>query len=133
MDGELSVSELRAKLDASDGDERSSSANQPQADAGPTVVDIRDPAAFRRGHIPGSVNVPFRQLPDRVAELADADHVVTVCPHGKSSVQAARLIGSYEGTSDATVESLAGGLSEWDGELERAFEDGVDEGPDAPF
>ena len=114
--------------------------------AAPTIVDIRQPAAFRRGHIPGSRNVPFRQLPDRVAELADADHIVTVCPHGKSSVQAARLIESYEGVTDATVESMAGGLSEWSGEIEsgdpsanrnapRSGDDGAepDEGPTSPF
>ncbi|WP_435118484.1 rhodanese-like domain-containing protein [Halolamina sp. C58] len=102
--------------------------------APPTVVDIREPPAFRRGHIPGSLNVPFRQLPDRVAELADADHVVTVCPHGKSSVQAAKLIESYEGITDATVESMAGGLSEWDGEIESGGDDAEpDEGPAAPF
>ncbi|NHX37199.1 MULTISPECIES: rhodanese-like domain-containing protein [Halolamina] len=103
--------------------------------AAPTVVDIRNPAAFRRGHIPGSLNLPFGQLPDRVAELADADHVVTVCPHGKSSVQAAKLIESYEGTADATVESMAGGLSAWDGPIESGSDDGrsePDEGP-APF
>ncbi len=105
-------------------------------DTAPTVIDIREPPAFRRGHIPGSVNVPFRQLPDRVAELADADHVVTVCPHGKSSVQAAKLIESYEGTADATVESMAGGLSDWEGEIESGAPDDraePDEGPSAPF
>lgn len=118
MDGEISVAAVREKTDAQDAQDT------------PTVVDIREPAAFRRGHIPGSVNVPFRELPDRVAELADADHVVTVCPKGKSSIQAARLIGSYEGTADATVESMAGGLREWDGELER--DDGNGE-PNAPF
>ena len=105
----------------------------------PTVVDIRDPPAFRRGHIPGSVNVPFRQLPDRVAELADADHVVTVCPHGKSSVRAAELIESNELVADATVASMAGGLRAWDGEIESGRPGGesgraeTDEGPSAPF
>ncbi|GAB7095672.1 rhodanese-like domain-containing protein [Halolamina litorea] len=104
-------------------------------DAPPTVVDIREPVAFRRGHIPGSENVPFRRLPEHVADLTDADHVVTVCPHGKSSVQAAKLIESYEGI-DAPVESMAGGLSEWDGAIESGAEDGraePDEGPSAPF
>jgi len=103
--------------------------------ASPTVVDIRNPAAFQRGHIPGSLNVPFQQLPDRVAELADADRVVTVCPHGKSSVQAAKLIESYEGTADATVESMAGGLSAWEGPIESSADSDrsePDEGP-APF
>lgn len=105
----------------------------------PRVVDIRRPAAFRRGHLPGSVNVPFDELPERVAELAGADRVVTVCPHGEASVQAARLIGSYEGTADARVESLAGGLAAWTGPLETGDngdaggDDDEDSTPDAPF
>jgi rhodanese-related sulfurtransferase len=82
------------------------------------IVDVRNPAAFREGHLPGSRNVPLAQLPTRVTELADADRVVTVCPHGKASLQAARIVASYEGVADARVESMAGGLAEWDGPLE---------------
>jgi len=105
MDGEISASALADLLDA-DGDVE--------------IVDIRRPAAFERGHIPDSKNLPFGQLIDRIAELdADADRIVTVCPHGESSVQAARLIVSYEGVEDTPVESLAGGLEEWDGPIER--------------
>ncbi len=126
MDGEIDPETLQETLD-DDTDRR--------------IVDIRNPASFRRGHIPDSENVPFEELPDRVASLAGADHVVTVCPHGKASVQAARLIGSFEGTTDATVESLAGGLEAWDGPIQTAAGDesdggtNTDEGPnpDAPF
>lgn len=83
------------------------------------VVDIRPEAHFRQGHIPGSRNVPFAQLPRRVEELDGAETVVTVCPLGKSSIQAARLVRSYEGIpDDARVASLAGGLEEWEYELE---------------
>jgi len=96
----------------------------------PRVVDIRSPGQFARGHIPGSENVPFEELPDRIAEFTDADRIVTVCPHGKASVQAARLIGSFEGTADARVESMAGGLEAWEGPLE-AVTDG--ERTDSPF
>ena len=114
-----------------------------ESDDPPRVVDIRAPGAFARGHIPGSENVPFAELPDRVGSLADADRIVTVCPHGKASVQAARLVKSFEGTADARVESMAGGLEAWSGPLEsdageRTDPDG-DEGPrfedepDAPF
>jgi len=117
MDGEISPAEVKSLLETDDP---------------PRVVDIRSPAAFRRGHIPGSENVPFDQLPQRVETLADADHIVTVCPHGHSSVQAARLIGSYEGTDTARVESMRGGLTEWDGEFE-AEQTTPDEGPEAPF
>jgi rhodanese-related sulfurtransferase len=116
MDGEISTDEVAALLDDDDG---------------PRVIDIRSPGAFARGHIPGSENVPFDELPDRIEEYADADHIVTVCPHGKASVQAARLIGSYEGTTDARIESMAGGLDAWDGDLET--ETTSDDTPESPF
>jgi rhodanese-related sulfurtransferase len=123
MDGEIDPDEV-AELLASDG-------------AGLAVVDIRSKHAFDRGHIPESVNIPFEQLPNRVAELDGADRIVTVCPHGKASVQAARLVGSYEGTANATVESMAGGLEAWEGPVETSDPDAAtaeaDEGPDAPF
>jgi rhodanese-related sulfurtransferase len=121
MDGEISPAEVERLLDEGPA---------------PLVVDIRSPAAFARGHIPESVNVPFPELPTRVAELADADHVVTVCPHGESSVQAARLVTSYEGIADARVESMAGGLEAWPGDLVTDGEAGPADAqsqPDAPF
>ncbi|MGM0605239.1 MAG: rhodanese-like domain-containing protein [Halobacteriota archaeon] len=119
MDGEISTETVRALLEADDG---------------PRIVDIRSPAAFERGHIPGSVNIPFAELPQRVDSLSDADHIVTVCPHGQASVQAARLIKSYAGTADADVESMRGGLSAWSGELESdANSKPVGDGPETPF
>lgn len=117
MDGELSADELEAIL----------------GDDGVRVVDIRQRAAFERGHIPGSENIPFDQLPGSVDRLDGADHVVTVCPHGQASQQAARLVASYEGIGDdARVDSLACGIEGWPGDLEQSVDD---EGPatDAPF
>ena len=118
MDGEIRPDEVQERLDGDDE---------------PLVVDIRNELAFERGHIPGSTNLPFQRLPTEVERVAGHDHVVTVCPHGKSSVQAARLIASYEGF-DGTVESMAGGLTAWEWELERAEPagDGGTAG-DAPF
>ncbi|MFD1644163.1 rhodanese-like domain-containing protein [Haloarchaeobius litoreus] len=115
MDGEIRPEDVKGRLD--DGDD-------------PLVVDIRSELAFERGHIPGSTNLPFQRLPSEVDRVAGHDHVVTVCPHGKSSVQAARLIASYEGF-DGTVESMAGGLTAWEWELERA--EAAEEAGDAPF
>ncbi len=105
-------------------------------DDGLRIVDIRSPHGFRHGHIPGSENLPFQQLATQVERLTDADCIVTVCPHGKSSIQAARLINSYEGIDDGTAVSLASGLEGWDGPVATA-DGGVgserDEGPSAPF
>lgn len=126
MDGEISTAELQDLLEGGETDLR--------------IVDIRNPSAFERGRIPGSTNIPFPQLPNRVQQLDGAERVVTVCPHGQSSVQAARLIASYEGLDDdAQIESLAGGLRDWDGDLDAGpADDGestteADEGPASPF
>lgn len=91
-----------------------------QADEDVQVVDIRPPAAFRRGHVPGAVNVPFPELPRRVEDVEWGEEVVVACPKGESSLQAARLIESYEGVpEEATVANLEGGYREWDYGLER--------------
>ncbi|GAA0469404.1 rhodanese-like domain-containing protein [Halococcus dombrowskii] len=97
------------------------------------VVDIRSPAAFERGHIPDSENVPFGELPQRVEQFADAEHIVTVCPHGKASLQALQLLRSAEPVDDARVESLDGGLEAWDGPLDATEHDTpADRATDAP-
>jgi len=118
MDGELSAAELEALLGGGEDDLR--------------IVDIRNRAAFDRGHIPGSENIPFQELPQRVEALDGADRVVTVCPHGQASQQAARLVGSYEGIGeDARVESLACGIEGWPGDLEQTVDDDDDDDEDA--
>jgi rhodanese-related sulfurtransferase len=102
-------------------------------DEAPTIVDIRNPLAFRQGHIPDSHNIPFQELPQEVDQVHGKDHVVTVCPHGEASVQAARLIASYEGF-DGQVESLQTGITGWEGPVTNATsEDEPDESPAAPF
>jgi rhodanese-related sulfurtransferase len=116
MDGEIQPSELEATLDTDDQ---------------PLVVDIRQPGAFEQGHIPGSVNIPFPRLPQQVDRVADADHVVTVCPHGEASIRAARLITAFEGF-DGTVESLEPGITGWDGPIDRDAAE-TESSSDAPF
>ena len=101
MDGEITSSELERALDESD----------------PLVVDIRNPRQFARERVADSVNIPLSQLPAEIDRVADSDHVVTVCPHGKASVRAARLVASF-GEFDGRVESLADGLEGWTGPTE---------------
>ncbi len=101
---ELTPDEVKARIDD---------------DADTQVVDIRSPAEFERGHIPGAINIPMAELPRRVDEVEWSDDVVVACPIGQSSIQAARLIGSYEGVDDdSSVRSMAGGYDEWEYDLE---------------
>ncbi|MFW6000005.1 MAG: rhodanese-like domain-containing protein, partial [Halorubrum sp.] len=96
MDGEIDPAELSALLEERDGsaDDADGAADE---SASLRIVDIRDRRGFDRGHLPDSECIPFPELTSRIAELEGADRIVTVCPHGVASQQAARLIGSYEG------------------------------------
>lgn len=119
MDGEVTAEELKELLDSG---------------TPPRIVDIRSPGQFRRAHIPGSDNIPFAELTGRIEEFADAERVVTVCPHGQASVQAARLIGSFEGF-EGRVDSLKPGIEGWPYDVEADGEPTTTrtEGPESPF
>lgn len=122
MVGEIEPATLRERLEAGDD---------------PLLVDIRGPREFTEGHLPGSRNIPMADLPQHIDAVAEADQVVTICPHGMASVKAARIVEAYQ-DFDGRVDSLAGGLEAWDGPLEAdetentASADGED-APDAPF
>ena len=90
-----------------------------QSDDSPQIIDIRPPAAFAQGHVPGAENVPMTELAARIGEVDWADDIVVTCPIGQSSIQAARLIGSFEGADDAEVRSLAGGYDAWAYDIEQ--------------
>ena len=81
------------------------------------VIDVRDPDAYREGHIPGAENVQIDELEEVVEGYDWADEVVVACYVGESSVPAARLIDHYSGAA-VGVASLAGGYEAWNGTLE---------------
>jgi rhodanese-related sulfurtransferase len=51
---------------------------------GPAVLDVRSPAEFAEGHVPGAVNVPFTTVLAGSAEVhaPKAQAVVVYCGHG---------------------------------------------------
>jgi rhodanese-related sulfurtransferase len=48
-----------------------------------TVLDVRPPEEFASGHVPGAVNVPLKELEERLKELPREQEIVAYCrgPH----------------------------------------------------
>jgi len=61
-----------------------------------TVIDARDAAQFAKEHIPGAINIEWRKIPGRRAEITKDHMVVIYCNTGSLSAQsvfAMRLMG----------------------------------------
>ncbi|WHP17945.1 FAD-dependent oxidoreductase [Cellulomonas sp. ES6] len=74
------------------------------------VLDVRSPAEFATGHLPGALNVPHTQVRDRLAEIREAagDRPVRLhCQSGMRSYLALRVL-AQEGFAD--VAHLSGGM-----------------------
>jgi 3-mercaptopyruvate sulfurtransferase SseA len=55
-------------------------ARQVEAGGGELVLlDVRDAASYAAGHIPGALNLPLAELPERAAELDRGRAYVTYC------------------------------------------------------
>lgn len=79
------------------------------------VIDIRDGAEFRNGHIAGSESIPYAKLNDHIAQLkTEPDRpIVVVCNIG----QTAGAAGMQLRTAGLTrVYKLDGGISGWKGQ-----------------
>lgn len=56
------------------------------------LVDVRNPAEYAAGALPGARSIPLATLPDRITELDPARPVVLYCRSGNRSVIAAALL-----------------------------------------
>jgi rhodanese-related sulfurtransferase len=65
------------------------------ADPSLLVLDVRTPAEYAAGHVPGAVNIPNAELGARIAEL-DGERerdIVVYCRTGVRSGQALKVLG----------------------------------------
>jgi rhodanese-related sulfurtransferase len=75
----------------------------------PLLLDCREDTEWQQFRIPGSVHIPMRQIPRRLAELDKGTDLVVVCAHGERSYRMA----GYLIEQDFCARSLRGGLAEW--------------------
>jgi len=61
--------------------------------SGVTVIDVRTPAEFASGHVPGARNIPHDEVGRRLAEIGSADApVLLYCRSGRRSALAAQTL-----------------------------------------
>ncbi len=57
-----------------------------------TLLDVRTPAEFSRGHIDGFLNIPVDELRDRMGEIPPGKPVYVICQSGLRSYIACRIL-----------------------------------------
>lgn len=76
------------------------------------ILDVREPTEFAAGHLRDAINIPLKELSNRIGELDKhkSKNVIVVCQAG---VQSSRALGplAQAGFNDAV--SLAGGQAAW--------------------
>ena len=74
------------------------------------VIDARDPTQFARGHIPGAINMDWRQVLAKRNTIPKNKPVLIYCNTGSLSAQAgfALRVAGWE-----NVRILQGGMAEW--------------------
>jgi hydroxyacylglutathione hydrolase len=75
------------------------------------VLDVRDDQEYAEAHIPGSVNLPYGELPERQGELPRDRPIAAICSGGKRSGLAASIL-QREGF-ERVVHVADGGVGTW--------------------
>lgn len=86
-----------------------------QSDTAPFVLDVREPAEYARGHIPGSQLVPLGTLGARLQDLPRDREIAVVCMSGGRSASATQLLLK----NGFQAVNVAGGMLGWRGPVER--------------
>lgn len=74
------------------------------------LIDVREPHEYNYARIEGSVHIPLRQLPERIAEFAPQQHIALLCHHGMRSQQACLFMEQY---GFDNLYNVSGGIDAW--------------------
>jgi len=100
MVGQITVTELARRL--------------PTPDA-PLVVDVREPWEIEIARLPGTMNIPMSEIPQRLAELPRDREIAVLCHVGGRSL---RVAGFLAAQGFNTVVNVAGGIHAWSVEVD---------------
>ena len=100
-----------AKADEPIPEEISVSQAKAEKDAGAFILDVREPAEWEEGHIPGATLIPLGQLEQRTRELPQDKEIIVVCRSGGRSAKGRDIL-KKAGFSKVT--SMAEGMNAWE-------------------
>ena len=75
------------------------------------ILDVREQDEWERGHIPGSIHVPYHDIHSMPDEVDPARPVAVICGSGQRSAVAASLIARFGG--ERVVHVVDGGVGTW--------------------
>lgn len=78
------------------------------------IIDVREVAEVRSGHIPGSTNIPLGLLEAKLPDLDKNTPYIMVCLSGGRSGQATAFLDSL----GYDVTNMVGGMMSWEGPVE---------------
>lgn len=79
--------------------------------SGATVIDVREPAEYESGHVPGARLVPLVAMPNRLEEFRGEAPLYVICASGGRSATAVEWL-TAQGVE---AYSVAGGTVAWMG------------------
>jgi rhodanese-related sulfurtransferase len=77
---------------------------------GAMVLDVREPAEYARGHIPGAVNIPQSDIATRLDDIPRLKPVMVVCQGGFRSLRATQFLWQ---SGYRQVTNVRGGAAAW--------------------
>ncbi|REE91516.1 rhodanese-related sulfurtransferase [Paenibacillus taihuensis] len=80
------------------------------------IVDVREPAEYAFGRIPGAVSIPLGELEGRMRELDPEQEYYLICRSGNRSDIACQTLAEND---FKYVKNAVQGMTEWTGEVEK--------------
>ena len=75
------------------------------------VLDVRRPAEYAGGHVPGALSIPLNELQRRVGEIKSGGPLAVICAGGYRSSAAASLLARHGFHGE--LQNVTGGTSAW--------------------
>lgn len=75
------------------------------------IIDVREPEEVAEGCIPGAINIPLGELPERTDEISRTEEIILVCRSGNRSARALQYLTSLDIPG---LRNMVGGMLAWE-------------------